>query len=66
METVIGIIFVVFILARVLLGKDDNGVGHRPSPGRHDDDDGEKYPPSYYEAKASQKCGAFFCHCPEF
>ena len=53
MEGIIGIIFVVFILARVFLGKDDSGVGHRPTPRpRHfvqdDDEDGEKYPPSHY------------------
>ena len=48
METIIGVIFVVFILARVILGKDDSGVGHRPSPDRHGDDDEDRYPPSYY------------------
>ncbi len=51
MEGIIGIIFIIFILAKVLFGKEDGGgnSGHRPSPGRSDDsDDGEKYPPSYY------------------
>lgn len=48
MEGIIGIIFIVFVLARVLLGKED-GSGYHPSSGRSaDNDDGEKYPPSYY------------------
>ena len=51
MEGIIGIIFIIFVLAKVLFGKEDGGgsSGHRPSPGRStDSDDGEKYPPSYY------------------
>ena len=51
MEGIIGIIFIVFVLARVLLGKEDGSgnSGHRPSSGHYaDKDDGEKYPPSYY------------------
>lgn len=46
METVICIAFIVFVLGRVLLGKDNE----KPKP-RHfvqRDDEDEKYPPSYY------------------
>ena len=51
MEVIIGIVFIVFVIARVLLGKEDSGSsgGHRPGASRRaDDDDGGKYPPSYY------------------
>ena len=49
-ETIIGIIFIVFVVARVLLGKEDgndNQSGHRPQPDDLDEER-EKYPPSYY------------------
>jgi hypothetical protein len=43
-ETIIGIIFIVFVVARVLLGKEDgDSSGHRTHSGNH-----EKFPLSYY------------------
>ena len=52
MELVIGIVFIVFVLFRVFLGKEDgndnrSGSGHRPCSGDCDDET-EKSPPSYY------------------
>jgi hypothetical protein len=49
-ETIIGIIFIVFVVARVLLGKEDGNdshSGHRSQPDNLDEKR-EKYPPSYY------------------
>ena len=51
MEVIIGIVFIVFVIARVLLGKEDSGSSGDSRSGasrRADDDDGGKYPPSYY------------------
>ena len=48
METVIGIAFIVFVLVRVLLGKDNEKPKARPRHFVRRDDEDEKYPPSYY------------------
>lgn len=48
METVIGIVFIVFVIGRVLLGKDNEKTKDRPRHFVQRDDKDEKYPPSYY------------------
>ena len=50
MEIVIGIVFIIFCVAKGLFGKDMEKpkVRLRHFVQRNDEDEGEKYPPSYY------------------
>ncbi len=48
METVIGIVFIVFVLGSALFGKDNEKPKARPRHSVQRDDEDEKYPPSYY------------------